>query len=350
MCTNSDTAGQAHAGRWLYPPQACHTSGWLDVGHGHEVWWEESGNPLGQPALFVHGGPGAGCKPNDRRWFDPSRYRIVTFDQRGCGRSRPLGDVAHTAIHDLVEDMEALRRHLRIAHWVLLGGSWGATLALAYAQRHPLRVTAMVLRGVYTASAAERRWLYGASGAARLQPQDWQRFIAPVPPGQRGDVPAAYQRLLDSRDPAVQHMAARAWLVWEQALMSHEGAGTAAETPTTLDPAQLAMARIGVHFARHGDGLGSDRSALAGIPGVIVQGALDRVTPPGAALALHLAWPSSRLQILPDAGHASRHPHMARQLIAATDEFASPHPFLSTPIEGQHQEETRDERRSHTVV
>jgi len=344
MSASSEPGGQAHAWRWLYPPVACHASGWLPVGGGHQIHWETCGHPLGQPALFLHGGPGAGCTPQDRRWFDPARYRIVLFDQRGCGRSRPLGRLADNGRPELIADIEALRHHLQIDRWLLFGGSWGATLALAYAQAHPAHVHALVLRGVYTATPSEQRWLYGPDGAARLQPQDWQRFIATVPPEQRGDLLAGYQRQLDSEDPLAGQAATQAWLGWEQALMAHEDPAAHASGPA-FDDTRRAMARIGVHFARQPGLLDPHRAPLAPLPGVIVQGEQDRITPPAAALALHRAWPRSRLQRLPGAGHASSHPEMARALVAATDGFAAPPP-ISSLLSSHNHKETVDERAS----
>ena len=319
-----------HPWQWQYPPLACHSHGWLEVGDGHAIHWEECGNPLGLPALFLHGGPGAGCTAQDRRWFDPSRYRIVLFDQRGCGRSRPLGRLEANTADALLADIETLRRHLRIDRWLLFGGSWGATLALAYAERLPERVHALVLRGVYAATAGERRWLYAPGGVAQLQPQDWQCFVDPIPPHARGNLLAAYQQQLDSDDPRIRATATRAWLAWELSLMAHESPGCpAAISPDPPDAAAHAMARIGVHYARHAGllargSLWSNAGRLAGVPGVIEQGGLDRVTPPATALALHRAWPGSRLQWVARGGHASSHPEIARALVEATDAFALP--------------------------
>ena len=312
----------AHAWQAMHPPLQCHAQGWLDVGDGHEIHWEQSGHPLGQPALFLHGGPGAGCCADDRRWFDPQRYRIVLFDQRGAGRSRPAGRLqANTTAH-LVRDIEALRIHLSIDGWLLFGGSWGATLALAYAQQHPQRVQALVLRGVFTATAAEKVGLYGAHAASLL---------------------AGFEAQLHGGDAAGEQAAAHAWRRREDALMAHELAAEGAATPPLESAAAaLAMARIGVHYARHGwfldeGALLAQAERLRSIPGVIVQGGRDRVTPPAAARALQRAWPGSRLQWIAGAGHSSRHPAMAQALIAATDEFIPSEPDKT-------QQETRDER------
>ena len=322
----------AHAWQWIYPPLASHAQGWLGVGGGHAVHWEEAGNPRGLPALFVHGGPGAGCTPQDRRWFDPARYRIVTFDQRGCGRSRARDALAANTLADLLHDMEALRRHLGIERWLLFGGSWGSTLALAYAQRHPGRVHALVLRGVFAGSAAERRWLYGPHGAARLQPDEWRDFVAPLarPVRDAAELLDAYAEQLASTHAARRGAAARAWWRWEESLMDGEplppGANAALD-----DDALLATARIGVHYARRqfflAEGcLLARAGSLDGVPGMIVQGGRDRVTPPATALALHRAWPGSQLQWVATAGHASSDAEIARQLVAATDACAAPCP------------------------
>ena len=312
-----------HAWQVLYPPLQCHAQGWLEVGDGHQGHWEECGNPLGRPALFIHGGPGAGRGADDRRWFDPQRYRIVLLDQRGAGRSRPLGRLVANTTGHLVRDMEALRQHLHIERWLLFGGSWGATLALAYAQQHSQRVQALVLRGVFTASARERRWLYSPDGAAKRHPAAWLRLNAALAPPVGSDLLDAMAVPLHCGEAPREQAAAQAWLGWEQALM--EG-----EPPRPRDPTStLAMARIGVHFARHAyfleEGqLLTQAARLNGVPGHIVQGDQDQVTPPAAALALHRAWPGSRLQQIEDAGHASSHPGVAWQLIQATDHFSAP--------------------------
>jgi len=322
----------SHAWQWMYPPVQCHAQGWLDVGDGHEIYWETCGNPMGAPALFVHGGPGAGCGADDRRWFDPQRYRIVLFDQRGAGRSRPLGELrANTTAH-LVRDIEKLRRHLDIGNWLLFGGSWGATLSLAYAQQHPERVRALVLRGVFTATARERHWLYGSRGAALVYPAAWRRLTATMAPA-RGDDPLdGLAACLHGGEPAIEQATAQAWLQWEQDLMALEGSDAppharAPQRRAPSDAAALAAARIGVRFARQAFFLPEGEllrgaARLRDVPGVIVQGQRDVVTPPAAADALHRAWPRSRLVQLASAGHASTHGEMARRLIEATDGFS----------------------------
>lgn len=304
------TAPLTHAWQALYPPVQVHGCGWLDVGDGHQLYWEECGNPLGAAALFVHGGPGAGCTVNDRRWFDPQRYRIVLFDQRGCGRSAPLRFTAHNntqhSTQHSVHDMELLRRHLGITQWLLFGGSWGSTLALAYAQQHAQQVSAMVLRGVFLGTADERDALYAGL-----------------------DVPLMLA-LLASRDVATRQAAAATVLGHEDGLMASES-GTencaSSETATKPDAAACAHATLLMHGAQHSyfladNPLLGNMARLHHIPAVIVQGELDRVTPAHNALRLHAAWPHSQLHIVRGAGHASSHPGMAQLLVAATDQFA----------------------------
>jgi proline iminopeptidase len=324
----------SHAWQWMYPPVQCHAQGWLAVGDGHEIYWESCGNPMGLPALFVHGGPGAGCTADDRRWFDPRRYRIVLFDQRGAGRSRPGGELRANTTSHLVADIEALRRHLRIDRWLLFGGSWGATLSLAYAQRYPEHVRAMALRGVFTASARERQWLYSPDGAARLYPAAWRRLTATIATHGLADPLQALAERLRGDEPAIQQSTAQAWLQWEQDLMDLELIDPLQElhamalqlrVPTGVQA--LAAARIGVHFARHAFFLRESEllehaGQMNDVPGIIVQGQRDCVTPIAAADALHRAWPGSQLVRVPGAGHASTHGEMARRLIEATDHFS----------------------------
>jgi len=324
------TTQAQHAWQSMYPAIACHAQGWLEAGSGHALYWEECGNPLGQPALFVHGGPGAGCSPRDRRWFDPRRYRIVLLDQRGAGRSRPSGALAANTAPQLVADMDQLRRYLGIDRWLLFGGSWGATLALAYTQEHPDCVSALVLRGVFTATRAERDWLYTPQGAATQRPAAWQRLQDAVPDARGQGLLNAYAAQLNCNDPVTALAAAQAWTQWEQDLMAHEMVHTrVSPPPQAADPAQvLAMARIGVHFATHDYFLAEAQlldhaRRLHAVPGILLQGEHDLVTPAEAAATLHQAWPASSLLRIANAGHASSHPAMAQALIAATDHFAN---------------------------
>ncbi len=307
-------------GRTLYPPLSPHDSGWLDVGDGHEIYWETSGNPVGKPALFLHGGPGGSTQSDYRRLFDPAIYRIVLFDQRGAGRSRPKGSIVANTTPDLVADIERLREMLKIDDWMILGGSWGAALALAYAQAHPDRVRALVLRGVFTARQCEVDWLY-RFGASSIFPEGWQRFIGPIPPSERDDLVAAYHRRLTDEDIEIRREAARTWCAWESELLTllprqarHHGASDG----------DLALARIEAHyfvnasFMAEGQLL-ANMHKVAHIPGVIVQGRYDVVTPPRTAFDVASAWSKARLNIVPDAGHATSEPGILAALVEATD-------------------------------
>ncbi len=305
----------------LYPPIEPITSGFLAVDTGHELYWEVCGNPRGIPALFLHGGPGGGCSATSRRFFDPSRYRIILFDQRGCGRSTPAGSLESNTTADLIDDIERLRKLLNIERWLLFGGSWGATLALVYAQQYPQRVSAMVLRAVFTARQSELDWLYGSNGrgVANIFPEAWARFVAFIPQAERADLIAGYYARLTSGDATIEAAAARAWCVWEDAI------STFLPSPLVSDETALrSLARIEAHYFVHrafmDEGqLVANANRLLGIPCVIVQGRYDAVTPPITAWDLHRAWPNSTLHIVPDAGHASSDPGMTRALIAATD-------------------------------
>ncbi|HUY03163.1 MAG TPA: prolyl aminopeptidase [Rhodocyclaceae bacterium] len=307
----------------LYPPIEPYRHGFLEVDGGHRIYWELCGNPSGRPALFLHGGPGGGCTATNRRLFDPRRYCLVLFDQRGCGRSQPSACIAANTTAHLLADIERLRCLLGIDNWLLFGGSWGATLALAYAQAHPERASALVLRSVFTARRAELRWLY-QEGATRLFPEAWARFLAPIAMAERQDLVAAYHARLNCGDPAIEATTARAWCAWEDEIM------TLLPEPPSLardDPALLTLARVEAHymvhrgFLREGQLL-ADAARLQGIPGVIVQGRYDAVTPPSTAWELQQAWPQAELRLVPDAGHASSEPGNLRELIAATDRFA----------------------------
>ncbi|TRZ56775.1 MAG: prolyl aminopeptidase [Rhodocyclaceae bacterium] len=307
----------------LYPQIEPYANGYLQVDGGHQIYWEMCGNPLGTPALFLHGGPGGGCTAGDRRWFDPQRYRIVLFDQRGCGRSRPTASLAANTTAHLIRDIETLRVHCGIESWLLLGGSWGATLALAYAEDHPQRVRAMVLRGVFTARRKELRWLYGR-GASLLFPDAWESFLAPIPAVERRDLIGAYHARLTCGDATPEMCAANAWCAWEDRLATLEP-----QPPAYLidAPATLALARIESHYFKHDSFLAegqliANAELLQGIPCVMVQGRHDAVTPPGAARDLARALPRATLQMVEDAGHASSEPGILRRLIMATDGFA----------------------------
>jgi proline iminopeptidase len=310
----------------LYPPIEPYASGLLDVGDGHQVYWEICGNPDGKPAVFLHGGPGAGCSPTHRRLFDPERYRVLLFDQRGCGRSRPSASLEANTTWHLVADIERLREMMGAEQWLVFGGSWGSTLALAYAETHPERVSEMVLRGIFTLRRAELEWYYQA-GASLLFPDKWERFLAPIPEAERGDLMAAYHRRLTGSDRAAQIAAAKAWSLWE------------GETITLLpDPAisaqhgsdafALAFARIENHYFVNAGWMEEgqlirDAGKLRTIPGVIIQGRYDIATPAVSAWDLHRAWPEAEFHLVEGAGHAFSEPGILERLIAATDRFAA---------------------------
>ncbi|WP_121394067.1 prolyl aminopeptidase [Actinokineospora cianjurensis] len=311
----------------LYPPVEPHDRGMLDVGDGHRVYWEVSGNPRGKPVVVLHGGPGAGTHPVQRRHFDPSAYRVVLVDQRGSGRSWPPVDgsgasLATNTTWHLVADLERLREHLRVDRWQLFGGSWGATLALAYAQRHPGRVTEIILRGVFLLRPPELDWLY-RGGAGAIFPEAWADFLRLVPPGR--DPLAVYQELISSQDPGVRAGAATAWSNWEGATVSL--VPNPALVAQYADPAfAVPFARLALHYFANGGWLAEDQllrdaHLIAGIPGRIVQGRYDAVCPPASAWLLASAWPSARLTILPQAGHSTADPGVLEALRAATDEF-----------------------------
>jgi len=315
----------------LYPEIEPHDHGMLDVGEGNLVYWEVCGNPNGKPAVVLHGGPGSGCSTGVRRYFDPKAYRIVLFDQRGCGRSMPHAsdlrtDLAVNTTEHLLADMEHLRQHLGIDQWLLFGGSWGSTLGLAYAERNPQRVTEIVLAGVTTTRRSEIDWLY--RGVAPLFPAQWARFRAGVPPAERdGDLVAAYHRLLQDPDPAIHMKAAKDWCEWESALVSVDP--DAKPEPRRLQPAfQLAFARIVTHYFHNNawleDGILLRRAGLlANIPGILIHGRLDLGSPLVTAWELAQAWPNSELVIVSGAGHSSTDPGMSEAIIAATDRFAT---------------------------
>ena len=301
----------------------------LDVGDGQQLYWEVSGNPQGKPVVFLHGGPGGGTAPQHRLFFDPGAYRIVLFDQRGCGRSQPhVADGAALSVNTtdhLVADIERLRTFLGVDRWMVFGGSWGSTLALAYAQRHPEHVTELVLRGIFLLRRSEIDWYYNG-GAGQLFPEAWEGFRAPLDAAEPGEHPVdVYHRLLHSADPDVALDAAIAWSTWEGATSSLlPNPDRVAET---AEPRfALAFARIENHYFHHRGffdegALLRDAHLLRDIPGVIVQGRYDVVCPARSAHDLHEAWPSSRLHIVDDAGHAATEPGIVHRLVEATDMF-----------------------------
>ncbi len=310
----------------FYPPIEPYAIGALETGDGHSLYWETCGNPNGKPALFLHGGPGGGCSTDNRRLFDPDAYRIVLFDQRGAGRSRPLGSLENNTTQHLVSDIELLRTHLGVERWqVVLGGSWGATLALSYAQAHPHVVKALVLRGVFTARQREIDWLYG-DGARHLYPEAHAAFLNHLAPDERGDVIGAYYQRLTCGDDTIELAAAAAWCGYESKLLTLLPRGAPfSGNPAT--PHARALARIEAHFFAHHTFIEEGQilaraHRLHDIPAVIVQGRYDVVTPPVTAWELHEAWPMSHLEIVPDAGHATAEPGIQRALVQATDRFS----------------------------
>ena len=311
--------------RDLYPDIDVFDSGFIAVDARHQVYYEQCGNPDGKPVVILHGGPGAGCSAKMRRFHDPKAYRIVLFDQRGSGRSTPHADLVDNTTWDLVADIEALRERLGIARWQIFGGSWGSTLALAYAQAHPSRATELVLRGIFMLRRWELEWFY-QEGASRLYPDAWDNYLQAIPDVERADLISAYHRRLTSSSEATRLAAARAWSVWEAStslllpdeafIDGHKDAHFA-----------LSFARIESHYFVHGgffdaeDQLLRDAHRLHGIPGVIVHGRYDVVCPVQNAWDLHKAWPESRLQISPSAGHSAFEPENASALVEATDSF-----------------------------
>ena len=309
----------------LYPAIEPHRNGVLEVDHGHRLYWEECGSPDGLPAVFLHGGPGSGCEPWHRRFFDPARYRIVLFDQRGSGRSTPHAGLEANTTADLIADIERLRGLLGIGRWVVFGGSWGSTLGLAYAEAHPDRVIGLVLRGIFLCRPRDVQWFY-QSGADRLFPEAWSRFLEPIPEAERDDLVAAYHRRLTGTDRAQRERAAQAWSVWEGSTSCLRP--NSAVVAHFADPSvAISLARIECHYFRHDsflepDQLLRDAGRLAGIPGYIVHGRYDVVCPVEQAVALHQVWPQAELRIVPDAGHSAAEPGIARELVAATDALA----------------------------
>lgn len=311
---------------WRYPHLEPYRKGKLKVSSVHEIYFEESGNPEGKPAVFVHGGPGGGTDAKQRQFFDPRRYRIILFDQRGCGKSTPHACLDENTTWDLVSDMEKLRAELKIDRWQVFGGSWGSTLSLAYAEKHPDRVTELVLRGIFLLRKKEIDWFY-QGGASEVFPDYWEEYLKPIPQAERGDLVKAYHKRLMSDDKKVQLEAAKAWSVWEgstsKLFPDQSFANIYGE-----DHFALAFARIENHyfvnkgFMEEGQLL-RDVGKIRHIPAVIVQGRYDMCCPVDSAWQLHRAWPEAELMIVPDAGHSAFEPGINRALVSATDKFAS---------------------------
>ncbi|MGP4111066.1 prolyl aminopeptidase [Streptomyces sp. 4N509B] len=313
-----------------FPPVEPYAHGLLDVGDGQRIYWETSGSPEGLPALCVHGGPGSGGRRGSRRMFDPDVYRIVLFDQRGCGGSLPHAadpDVGleHNTTEHLIADMERLREHLGVERWLLYGGSWGSTLILAYAERHPERVAAIVIAGVTLTRHEDIHWLY--HGVGRFLPGPWETFRDALPEADRdGDLVAAYNRLLNDPDPAVRQRAVRDWCAWEDAVIAHEALGSPGAYSDRADDALVAFVRICAHYFAHDAWLQEgqllrDAHRLAGIPGVLIHGRLDLGAPLEAAWELAKVWPDAELRVIDDSGHTGS-PAMRDAILEATSRLA----------------------------
>ncbi len=313
--------------RDLYPPIEPYNQGKLKVSELHTIHYEESGNRLGKPVIFLHGGPGGGISPMYRQYFDPERWRIVIFDQRGCGRSTPYAELTENTTWDLVSDIEKLRQHLEIDRWVVFGGSWGSTLALAYSQTHPARCTGLILRGIFMLRPSEISWFY-QSGASNIYPDAWQEYLKPIPPEERDDLLTAFYKRLTSEDRAVRLEAARAWAIWE--------ASTSKLIPSQLSKERFGMAEFAEAFARiechyfvnkgffeRENQLLENIDRIRHLPGVIVQGRYDVVCPMVTAWELHQAWQEAELIVIADAGHSVSEPGIKDALIEATDRFAA---------------------------
>lgn len=312
--------------RTLYPPVEAYNSFMMPVGDGHTIYVEEAGNPEGKPVVFLHGGPGGGIDADHRRYFDPTKWRVILFDQRGCGRSTPFASIENNTTWKLVNDIEAIRARLGVEKWHVFGGSWGSTLSLAYAETHPEKVKGLVLRGIFLLRKSEIDWFY-QHGASELYPDAWEDYLALIPQSERHNLVEAYHKRLTSADPAVVNEAAKAWSIWEgrtsklipdAKLIEHFGG----------DQFSQAFARIECHYFKNGgffetDGwLLKNANRLKNIPGFIVQGRYDMPCPMRSAWDLHKAWPNAKLEIIANAGHAASEPGITDALVRATDAFA----------------------------
>ncbi|MCA3442504.1 MAG: prolyl aminopeptidase [Rhodobacter sp.] len=314
-------SGQKRAVEFLYPPIDPFDQRVIDMADGHRIYAEQCGNPHGIPVVVLHGGPGGGCSPAMRRYFDPGVFRVILFDQRGCGRSRPHASVHANTTWDLVADIEVIRMALGIDRWICFGGSWGATLALIYAISHPDRVAHLVLRGVFLMTRAELDWFYGG-GVGAFFPDLWERFVAPIPQEERGDLIGAYHRRLFSGNLMEESRFGRTWAGWENALASINNEGATGESPAEY---ARAFARLENHFFRHAgflerDGwILSERHRIEHIPATIIQGRLDMICPPRAAWDLAQGWAKADLRIIPLAGHALSEPGISAELVRVMD-------------------------------
>lgn len=318
-------SGQKSAVQYLYPPIEPFDRQMMDVGDGHKIYVEQSGNPDGKPVVVLHGGPGGGCSPAMRRYFDPKVYRIVLFDQRGCGRSKPHASVEANTTWHLVADIEHIRQRFGIETWTVFGGSWGATLALIYAQAHPGPVNQLVLRGVFMMTQAELDWFYGGA-AGQFWPETWDRFQELIPEDERGDMIAAYHRRLFSGDRVTETTYAKAWAAWENAVATVHSSGVSGDSPADY---ARAFSRLENHYFTHGGFLDYDGQILdqidkiAHIPGTIVQGRYDMICPPRTAYRLAQAWgKKADLRMIPVAGHALSEPGISAELVGVMDRLA----------------------------
>lgn len=308
----------------MYPGIEPYQSGHLDVSALHSIYYEQSGNPNGQPVVFLHGGPGSGCNPMQRRFFDPAHYRIILLDQRGCGRSQPLGSVEDNTIDSLVADIERLRSHLDIARWLVFGGSWGSTLAIAYAVAQPDRVSGLILRGIFLSRPEELRWFL--HDVRHFYPEAWEQLVDFLEPAERGDLLAAYAKRIFSENITVSLPAAIHWNAYESSIMTLRPASGNGNGTPVADAIQLARARVQLHYILHDCFVGSrdllqEAVALTHIPTAIIQGRYDMVCPPQTAWQLKQAMPQATLEMIPDAGHSAMEPGTAAALLAATEKF-----------------------------
>jgi proline iminopeptidase len=313
---------------WLYPEIEPYQSGFLKVSDLHELYYEECGNPKGKPVVFIHGGPGGGTGPMDRRYFHPEKYRIILLDQRGSGKSKPMASLEDNTTWHLVEDIEKLRTHLGIEKWLVFGGSWGSTLALTYAITHPTRVTGLVLRGIFLLRKKEIDWYYeNGLGASAIYPDVWEQFRDHIPENERGNMVKAYYSRLTHSDPQVQMAAAKPWTTWEMATSRLFTPPEVIKNSVTDDFA-IKFARIECHYFINKGFFKTDNwiieniDKIRHIPTTITQGRYDVVCPAMSAWDLHKAWPESKLTIIPDSGHSSREAGIARSLVSSTDVFA----------------------------
>jgi proline iminopeptidase len=317
-------SGQKSAVQYLYPPVEPFDRQMMDVGEGHSIYVEQSGNPEGRPVIVLHGGPGGGCSPAMRRYFSPKAYRIILFDQRGCGRSRPHASVEANTTWHLVADIEHIRRALALDDWIVFGGSWGATLALIYAQAHPDKVRHLVLRGVFTMTRSELDWFYGG-GAARFWPESWAEFQRPIPEEEHDDMIGAYHRRLFSGDRAEEARYGKAWAAWENALATVQSTGAGGDSPPDY---ARAFARLENHyfinsgFLERDGQIFDDMARIGHIPGTIVQGRYDMICPPAAAYRLAAGWDKAELRMIPMAGHALSEPGISAELVEVMDRLS----------------------------